>query len=265
MIRTVLRLPLLVIISVFVTDAAFAQQGTFVYLQSESNLPYDLQWGDTKLTASSTGYLVIPQVAKGEHRFQVNFGITGTLPNQFTITVGDSPRGFSIRQGIDNVFSLVDMIDNSVIKGSVVQPENKIKEPEQLIISQPAKTAEPAPQPTVKKEEKEPQPQPVPVKKQPETVRQQPEIPKAKAISSVSAINKIFDRAGNDGIDQVYVIVRGNRSDTIAVFVPVLKDHEPLPIAAGKPASAADGLKPFLAAANPQKSRYAALLYRTRL
>lgn len=44
-------------------------------------------------------------------------------------------------------------------------------------------------------------------------------------IPVTTAIRKIFDKGSSSGVDQVYVIMTGNRADTIALFIPVLEQN----------------------------------------
>jgi hypothetical protein len=42
-----------------------------------------------------------------------------------------------------------------------------------------------------------------------------------------SQIQKIFDKSSTGGIDQVYIVVNGTKTDTVAIFIPVLEKPTP--------------------------------------
>lgn len=219
----------------------YSQPGTFLYLQSENNLPYQVQWNGNAFSSTAGGYMVIPQVPKGQQTLQVSFSPELSVPYLFDVLVKDRPRGFSIRQGIDNNWSLFEMIDLSVVRGRPVPaPPVLVKEPEELI---------PLPKETVKN--------PVPEKTDAKPLLSGPNasVPgKGTALRQrpvVLSVQRIFDKAGAEGIDQVYVIIRETRSDTIALFIPVLKDPAPRPVAMRKPEKA---LLPFVTRLNKSHS-----------
>ncbi|MES2006138.1 MAG: hypothetical protein V4450_16595 [Bacteroidota bacterium] len=186
---------------------AIAQQPGFIHLQSENNLPYNVQWNGTTLSSSANGYLVIPQVKMGQHTLVISFAPEISAPYTFTLAMGDKPRGFSIRQAVDNTWRLFDLIDYSLVAGKAVPKENKTVLAEEPI-------APPAQEPAIVK-----------------TKDTSPVISKVPAVVKVQRpsveIKKIFDRESTSGIDQVYVITKSNRSDTIALFIPVLNEHTP--------------------------------------
>ena len=192
---------------------AGAQQSGFVHLQSENNLPYQVQWNGNTLASSANGYLVIPQVMAGTHTLVISFAPEISVPYTFTITVGDKPKGFSIRQGVDNSWRLFDLIDYSLVAGKPAPP--KIK----TILAE--ETALPVLQQTVDK----------PRDTARAAIVKVPALLPVKPQRSTIEIKKIFDRESLSGIDQVYVITKANRSDTIALFIPVLQDNKPAQLA----------------------------------
>lgn len=206
--------------------AATAQTGSFLYLQSENNLPYEVKWNGKLFTSTPSGYLVIPQIPAGQQKLELDFGTTIALPHIFSITVQDKPLGYSIRQSVTNSLSLFDMVTNSLIKGDAVAfTGNTAKEPEKLILSREEVEKEIA-------DEKNKEKKTAPITAS--SVTQTPVAPKPAGPAwqnPVKEVRKIFDRDGAEGIDQVYVLSTRNRMDTIALFIPILQDTRPKQLA----------------------------------
>ena len=252
---TCTRICFIIIIFFASTSLVSAQQASFIYFQSENNLPYQIQWKGQNFPSSSSGYLVIPQVMPGEHSL-----VVAIAPEYaYKITIADKPRGFSIRQSADNKWSLFDMIDFSSVQGNVLVKNAKPVDTDKLL--------EQAPMPPVEKKQLETQTSlPVVVEKKPvetpsqlqsekkpletpsqavvekkknvetptvtvksvENASVQKDIPLPKKESTIKSllIQKIFDKEGSSGIDQVYIVQNGSKSDTIALFIPVLKEEQ---------------------------------------
>lgn len=182
----------LLLLLVFVSPA-MAQQASFIYIQTENNLPYKAEFSGADYASSATGYLVIPQVPAGKHTMKVIFSADISKPYSFNVDVADKARGFSLRQETDNSWSLFDMIDFSLIKGTVFVETIK---PKPVIEAAPILVEKKGPTPTAVKE------------------------PMAK----ITDIKKIFDKTGSTGVDQVYTITNGNKTDTIALFIPDIEE-----------------------------------------
>lgn len=189
-----------------VTITAPAQPTGFIYLQTENNTSFGVEWNGNVFSSSPTGYLVIPQMPSGDQVLLINFPSSLGNPYSFAVKLSDKPRGFSLRQFINNHWSLVDMVDLSLVPGKELLPEPKPKP----VFEEPAESKVTEP----------------PVLKTPElaiTKKISPVIRKP-IIDRVGEVHKIFDKAGTTGIDQVYILVTGKRSDTIALFIPVLQE-----------------------------------------
>lgn len=194
------------------TDAV-AQPTGFVYLQTENNTVYQVRWNGNTYRSSATGYLVIPQMPAGEHLLQIDFPSSLGNGYSFKIRLSDKPRAFLLRQAVNNGWGLVDMIDQSLVAGKEMFPAPN----NQLVFEEliPAQTEKKAVEPPVKERSE----LPVAKKEARETV-----VVRKPLREKVQDIKKIFDRGSVTGIDQVYVIIVGNRSDTIALFIPVLQE-----------------------------------------
>lgn len=219
----------------FAVSAGKAQTGGFLYLQSESNLPFEAAYKAQTFHSSATGYLVIPQLPTGMQTVTVDFGTAIAPPHIFHLTIEDKPLGYSIRQSVTNELLLFDLVSNTVLKGDAVLLQQVVKEPELLLLPR----AEVAKQTVAATGEKQ-----VPAlsaaNKPDKQKKQAPAIVVAKQVmhwqNPVSGIQKIFDREGADGIDQVYVLAGKNHSDTIALFLPILQEPRPRQMAMNRPA-----------------------------
>lgn len=189
--------------------AAKAQPTGFIYLQSENNSGFQLIWNGNSYSSSPNGYLVVPQMPAGEQVVEISF--PGTIwPNSaFTIALTDKPRGFSLRQTVQNQWVLFDMVSFSQITGKEILPPARPKPVYEDLVSPLAEKISVV----------------TPVQKGPEPLPGKKETtPVAKVrIPVTTAIRKIFDKGSSSGIDQVYVIITGNRTDTLALFIPVLE------------------------------------------
>ena len=196
-----------------ISSLAGAQPSGFIYIQSEINLPYQVQCNGNNYSSSPGGYLLVQQVPAGEQTLVITFSPEISVAYSFTIAVTEKPRGFSLRQAINNSWSLFDMIDFTTQKGTVVakivKPEPIQSEPVLIVEKKPADSATTKPTETAL------------VKKEDSLTKKEP-VGKA-----VTGLQKILDKSGPSGIDQVYIIINGGKADTVAIFIQVLTEDEP--------------------------------------
>ena len=192
--------------------SAKAQPSTFIHIQSENNQAYQIQWKGNTYYSSAKGKMVIPLVPVGDHIWVLDFPGNNLPEYSFAISITDRPRGFTLKMGIDNSWSLFDMASFEVIKGRVGQKETK-PEPvmDKRVVVEKVELKE-----VVLPVISEKSPVEAPVKKERPLVR------KNKNFQS-SAIRKIFENINDAGIDQVYVISNKVKTDTVAIFIPVIK------------------------------------------
>lgn len=209
---TGLRLVFL-LLTVLAFGAAEAQQARYIYIQSENNQPYYVRLNGTTFSSSASGYLLIPQLSSGDYTIQLGFPRTNAEYG-FHFQLGQEDRGFSLKLGVDNSWSLFDMVSFNSIKGSLVtskpaeQATAESKAPEQKVPEQ--KAADP----------KVTEPKTVVETRQPVVTPAAATTEKKPSLNSL--IRKIYEKAGNDGVDLVYVVSNGNKADTVVLFVPHL-------------------------------------------
>ncbi len=193
------------------SSKADAQQPGFIYLQSESNIAYLVQWNGKTYPSSSSGYVAIPEMPAGEQVLGIVFPLDISDAYTFTVTLTEKPKGFSLRQAIDNSWSLFDMVDFNLVKGKLL-----VKPGTEPVVNKPVIEKKPEEKIIVKPVEN-------PV------VKNDPPAVKKERVIKPTSIQKIFDKSGSAGIDQVYIIINGNKIDTIPLFIPILDEVVPKP------------------------------------
>lgn len=207
----------LIVLCLFVPDAsAQEQQPVSVHLQTEFGQPFVVRWNGKKFESSASGYLVLPQVGSGNQSFTVLFNGMEKAEFRYTIAVGNDTKGYTLRQAIDNSWRLFDMVEWATIEGVYIEPATKEVIAEKPPASIPAPVSEDRPVEKIPVRSVE-----TPAVKTGSPVVARPREPLTTGIS------KIFDKSGSTGIDQVYVLTNGVRSDTIALFIPVLTEEMP--------------------------------------
>ncbi len=198
-------------------DSVTAQSTSFIHIQSENNNAFSVKWNGKIYSSSATGYLVIPQIPAGEQILSFGFQDTSLPAYTFSLTMDDKPHAFTLKQSINNTWSLFDMVSFAVINGSQ-KPKEKETNPV-LVISKPAESEK---KPVIEIRDTPSQvisAAPLVMKKEKPTAKQ--------VKSSEPPIEKIFDKSNTAGIDQVYIVISKGKADTIAVFIPALKEESP--------------------------------------
>jgi hypothetical protein len=152
------------------------------------------------LSSNATGYLLIPKLTNGE--YELNFGFAQSDKEQkFVVKVEGKDLGFSLKQELDNTWSLFNLVDFTLLKGLSVniQPKEEKKQPELEIPAEPVKQ----------------------ISKEPVTVKEV--TTSSKPAKVLPEIKKIYDKASEEGIDMVFVVSGSPRNDTVILFVPALK------------------------------------------
>jgi hypothetical protein len=196
-----------------------AQPSSFIHLQSENSKGYTVVFNGNTYISSETGYLLIPKVTSGDILFEVSFPTNPKERFRFECKMQDKPRGFTLKQGLDNGWSLFDMVSFDEMKALRVQELSQKQEVAEPLI--PDISTKPT-LPEVSKINAAVTTTAV------STAAVVPVIskPKAQIVVSDIFIQKIFDKTGSTGIDQVYIIHEKGNADTIALFIPTLKLSE---------------------------------------
>ncbi len=189
-----------------------AQATHYLFFQTENNKPFYLRLMGSTLSSNASGYLLIPKITDGKYEMHIGFA-QSNLEQQFEIVMEGKDMGFSVKQELDNSWSLFNLVDFSLHKGKTVaatiKPQTKVEE-DPLVISK------------VKEEEKQVE------KKEPKQrdIITKPvlivkEEPKMKTV--LPQVSKIYDKASPEGIDMVFVVNGTPKNDTVILYVPAIK------------------------------------------
>ncbi|MFZ6025747.1 MAG: hypothetical protein ACOYVG_14965 [Bacteroidota bacterium] len=188
-----------------------AQTTHYLFFQTENNKPFYLRLMGTMLSSNASGYLLIPKITDGKYEIHIGFARSET-EQQFEVTMDGKDIGFSLKQELDNSWSLFNLVDFSQNKGktvAVTPPQIKVEEEPAVLnkTKEEEKTAE-------KKEVKQ-------ADTASKTIVQVKEISKTKKL--LPQISKIYDRTSVEGIDMVFVVNGTPKSDTVIIYVPAIK------------------------------------------
>lgn len=117
----------------------------FIYIQNEGGKPFYVRSQDTLLSSSPTGYLIIPQLARGTYRVTIGFPRNEAPESSFQIDLtGADDRGYLLKKGAEGLV-LYGLRDFKVLKPAAVAsaPGNRIVNlpPAEKAPSPKAKTA----------------------------------------------------------------------------------------------------------------------------
>jgi hypothetical protein len=101
----------------------------FIYIQDQGGSPFYLREGDTLLSSSPSGYMIIPQLKKGSYRFTIGFPRNEAPEASFDVTLdGNGDKGFLLRKGDDGLLNLYALKDFKPLAPTAVAsaPGNRI-------------------------------------------------------------------------------------------------------------------------------------------
>lgn len=195
---------LCLITGVLFFSTVYGQVSHYLFIQTENNQPFYLRLMGANLSSNATGYLLIPKLSDGEYELNIGFA-QSDKEQKFTIKVEGKDLGFSLKQELDNNWSLFNLVDFSLIKGHAVAVESK-EEKKEAVVEMPVEP--------IKQVFKEHETKPAPIKE----VVQSP-----KSIKVLPEIKKIYDKTTEDGIDMVFIVSGSPKNDTVILYVPALK------------------------------------------
>lgn len=191
---------LFIITGMIFISTVYGQNTRYLFIQTENNQPFYLRLMGATLSSNATGYLLVPKLTDGDYDLYVGFAQT-EQEQQFTVKLAGKDLGFSLKQELDNTWSLFNLVDFSLVRGQLAMNKPREEKKNPLIIEQPLLLKDQEPDNADKKE----------VKKAPNAVKKYPEI------------KKIYERISEDGIDMVFVVSGSAKNDTVILYVPALK------------------------------------------
>lgn len=185
-----------------------AQTTHYLFFQTENNKPFYLRLMGSTLSSNASGYLLIPKITDGKYEIHIGFA-QSEVEQQFELVVEGRDLGFSLKQELDNSWSLFNLVDFSLYKGKTVTttPKQLIKTEDEVVVLNEVKEAE---KQVGKKQ----------IQKA-DTVAVVKEVPKPKSV--LPQVSKIYDRTSAEGIDMVFVVNGIPKSDTVIIYVPAIK------------------------------------------
>jgi hypothetical protein len=206
----------LCIIGLLLLDAemVLAQSTHYLFFQTENNRPFYLRIMGSTLSSNASGYLLIPKLTDGKYEIYIGFA-QSEEEQQYEITVEGKDLGFSLKQELDNTWSLFNLVDFSQLKGKTIAalPKPQVRSEEAPVVDVTAKIAEPLPvQNPVK---------PADTIAKVITVVEQPPAPKKK--NQLPQVLKIYDKSSMEGVDMVFVVNGLPKNDTVIIYVPAIK------------------------------------------
>jgi hypothetical protein len=107
-------------------------QSNFLYIQSENNQPYFIQWRGNTYGSNGKGYLFIPQLPNGNHTINLSFPGDQYGDYKFSFTVADKPKGYALRITQDGEWMLMDMVTRELLRGELSGLPVNINAPKQI-------------------------------------------------------------------------------------------------------------------------------------
>lgn len=185
-------------------SAVHGQTGHYLFIQTENNQPFYLRIMGANLSSNATGYLLIPKLSNGEYELNIGFA-QSEKEQSFTVKIEGKDLGFSLKQELDNNWSLFNLVDFTTLKGVSVNVQSK-EEKKQPEVEMPV---EPVQQISKELDRK--------IDSTKETVST------IKAIKRSPEIKKIYDKPSEEGVDMVFVVSSVSKNDTVILYVPALK------------------------------------------
>jgi hypothetical protein len=110
--------------------SATQAQSNFLYVQSENNQPYFIQMKGQVYASNAKGYLLVPQMSNGEHT--ILLGFPGNVYNEynFSFTIADKPKGYSLKYTTEGEWLLMDMVTLELLRGVVPSSSGLFKKAE---------------------------------------------------------------------------------------------------------------------------------------
>lgn len=188
---------------------SFAQATHYVFFQTENDKPFYLRIMGSTLSSNASGYLLIPKLTDGKYEVHIGFARSET-EQQFEISVEGRDLGFSVKQELDNSWSLFNLVDFSQYRGKTitVMPKAAVKT-EETVVEKGREEQKPAEKEVIKQADA--------------LIKAAVTAEKPKTKQPLPQVSKIYDRASAEGIDMIFVVPGTPKSDTVIIYVPAIK------------------------------------------
>ena len=116
------------IVLLFLSRMTIAQKNYFIYVQTDNKQTFAIKVDGKDLSSSSTGYLVIPKLQKGEHSFVVSFPKNEWPKQSFNVLLSDNDEGYVLKNFSDKGWGLYNLQSMDIVMNG--DPIKKAKLPE---------------------------------------------------------------------------------------------------------------------------------------
>ena len=116
-----------------------AQKTFFLYIQTETKIPFNLQLADKAYHSNATGYLLIPSLEAGQYTLVIDFPKNQFVSQTFVCEISEKDRGFRLKQNADNSWILYDLVTQAEIRNAIGKEAVKINYDNKLLKSNPDK------------------------------------------------------------------------------------------------------------------------------
>jgi hypothetical protein len=106
------------ILSFWSFSGLWGQEKQSVYLQSERDMFYSIQYNGATYNSTRTGFLEIPGLSPGTYTWIMGFPESARPEYAFQCVVSDKPISFVVRLAVDNSWNLFNMVDFTVTRGA---------------------------------------------------------------------------------------------------------------------------------------------------
>jgi hypothetical protein len=73
-------------------------EGNFIYIQNEAGSPFYVRKGDSLMSSSPAGYIIIPQLSQGDYHLTIGFPGNQAPEASFAVQVDGSDKGYMLRK-----------------------------------------------------------------------------------------------------------------------------------------------------------------------
>lgn len=91
------------------TLKGLAAQNHFVFIQSEDRRPFTVNFKGKNYNSTSSGYVIIPKIASGQHDFTVKFPKEGNTESKFYFDINKKDIGFNLKPASSSGWALTDL------------------------------------------------------------------------------------------------------------------------------------------------------------
>lgn len=205
-----------------ITVCTFAQQNHFIYIQSDSKMPFKVEVNGKSYQATDIGYLIIPKLTNNDYLLQVAFPDDGSKIT-FPCKVENNDQGFLLKNMGEKGWALLNLqTGNTITAGNKTEVEKTTSAftdmlsdvvHDSTLANSVIETKTVKPEDTVVKDET------VSMAEQTANLNQLPVL--ATVSTGSNTISKMAETSDNNGLHYIFLDFDGQKYDTVYVTIPV--------------------------------------------